>query len=172
MALNVDFTFDKETYRHYMNGFLSVLHCHHYLCLTTKMAEDFDDLGGITILRETAEETIKPLFDDYIRKNNLTELEDRLAVGVEYYSVMGLGKMRVSAKEGGGEAQLARSHIDTGWIKKWGISTTHHNHFTCGYIAAIFASTFERELGSYQVQEVQSIVTGDKSSLFQVQLKG
>ncbi len=100
MALNVDFTFDKETYRHYMNGFLSVLHCHHYLCLTTKMAEDFDDLGGITILRETAEETIKPLFDDYIRKNNLTELEDRLAVGVEYYSVMGLGKMRVSARRG------------------------------------------------------------------------
>ena len=41
MDLDVKFTFDDKSYRHYMNGHESVLHCHHYMTLTTKMAEDF-----------------------------------------------------------------------------------------------------------------------------------
>ncbi len=101
MALKVDFTFDEKSYRHYMNGFLSVLHCHHYLCLTTKLAKDFDDIGGVRILTETAEDTIRPLFDDYISKNGVESFKERIMMGMEYYAIMGLGGMKVSANEQG-----------------------------------------------------------------------
>ena len=168
MALNVDMAFDNKTYRHYMNGFLSVLHCHHYLCLTTKVAEDFDDIGGITILKEVAEDSVRPLFDNYIEKNGLTDFKDKLMVGIEYYSVMGLGKMKVKANEMEGEVQLVRSHVDKGWMKKWGKNDSAVNYFTCGYISAMFAAASGKPPRSYVVTEAESIVKGSQISRFEV----
>ncbi len=168
MALKVEHTFDENTYRHYLNGFLSVLHCHHYLCLTSRMAEDFDDIGGRRILQETAEDTIRPLFDDYLEKNGITRIEERLMVCAEYYSVMGLGRMKLKAAELGGQVQLLRSHLDEGWINKWGKHDKHVNFFTCGFIAAIFAAGFKKPPRSYTVAENESIVTGSRTSLFMV----
>jgi hypothetical protein len=170
MALKVDFTFDEKTYRHYMNGFLSVLHCHHYLCLTTKLALDFDDLGGTRILKEVAEDTMRPLFDDYIRKNGVDSFAERILVGIEYYAVMGLGKMKVSANEQGGKVQLVRSHVDQGWLTKWGKSEAHVNYFTCGYIAAMFAAAVDKPARSVSVTETESIATGSDSSILQVKI--
>lgn len=168
MTLNMEFSFDEKNYRHYMNGFLSVLHCHHYLCLTTKMAGDYESLGGIRILQEVAEDSMRPLFDDYIQKNGITAIGDKFVVGTEYYSVLGLGKMKMSLNDKGGMVRLLRSHIDQGWKKKWGQHDAHINHFTCGYIAAMFAAATDRPPRSYTVTEIESIVTGKESSLFQV----
>ena len=170
MALKVDFTFDEKTYRHYMNGFLSVLHCHHYLCLTTKLARDFDDLGGIQILKEVAEDTMRPLFDDYILKNGVDSFKEKILVGIEYYAVMGLGKMKVTANEQGGKVQLVRSHVDQGWLTKWGKSEAHINHFSCGYIAAMFAAAVDKPARSVSVTELESIATGGESSILQVKI--
>ena len=168
MALKVDFTFNEKTYRHYMNGFLSVLHCHHYLCLTTKLARDFDDLGGTRILEEVAEDTMRLLFDDYILKNGVDSFKEKILVGIEYYAVMGLGRMKVTANEQGGKVQLVRSHVDQGWLTKWGISEAHINHFSCGYIAAMFAAATDKPARSVSVTEVESIATGGESSILQV----
>ncbi len=168
MAIKVDFTFDETNYRHYMNGFLTVLHCHHYLCLTTKMAEDFNDIGGRKVLMESAEDSIRPLLDDYFNRNNVLNIEEKLMVGAEYYAVMGLGKMKIKAGQQGGEVQLAKSHIDEGWLNKWGTHEAHINHFTCGFVASIFAAAFEKPARSYSVSERQSIVTGASFSHFNV----
>lgn len=143
MELKVDFTFDEKTYRHYMNGFLTVLHCHHYLCLTTKMAEDFSDLNGPGVLAETTEDTMRPLFDSYY-KNDTIDIQEKLFVAAEYYAVMGLGRMTVKAGETGGEVQLLHSHVDKGWLNKWGPHDKPVNHFTRGYIAALFAAAFNK----------------------------
>ncbi|MCP4150758.1 MAG: hypothetical protein GY757_23635 [bacterium] len=166
MAIDVDFSFDNKTYRHYINGFLSVLHCHHYLCLTSKMAEDFEAIGGQKILQESAEDSIRPILDDYLHKNTVVSFEEKLTVGAHYYSVMGLGKMRIRVREPNGEVELLRSHIDQGWIQKWGKYHKHINFFTCGYIAAIFAAATDNVARSYKVTEINSIVTGSETSLF------
>lgn len=172
MDLKVDFTFDNKTYRHYMNGHPAVLHCHHYMSLTTKLAEDMNKIGGTQILREVAEDSVRPLFDDYLRQESVNDLEDRLQVGAEYYSVMGMGKMEVvEAGENGGEVHLTNSHVDEGWIKKWGKHDKAINHFTWGYISAMFAAAFNKPARSYQVRETASIVTGDPKSVFLVKLK-
>lgn len=170
MDLKVDFTFDEKTYRHYMNGFMSVLHCHHYLCLTTKLAKDFSDLGGIKILIETTEDTIRPLFDDYITKNNISSFNDKIKVGVGYYSLMGLGKMNVSGNEKGGIVELIRSHVDQGWLKKWGKSDEHVNHFSCGYVAAMFSAATNKPARSFSVVEKNSIATGSETSILEVEI--
>ena len=40
--LKFDHKFDSENCRHSVVGFQSVMHCHHYITLTTMMAEDAD----------------------------------------------------------------------------------------------------------------------------------
>ncbi len=168
MSMKLDFTLDNQTFRHYLNGHAVVMHSHHYLALITKMVDEMSDLGGPQILADTVEETMREIFDDYIKNNNLTSPQDRCNVGREYFSVFGLGKMIISGNENGGEVRLSHSHIDEGWKRKWGNSDKPLNYFTRGYIAAMFGSAFNRPLKSYVVTETASIAAGDSESKFVV----
>jgi hypothetical protein len=160
MTLKLEYTFDPGTYRHFINGHATVLHCHHYMSLTTKLAEDLKDLGGPRILRESAEDSIRPMLEDYCQKHGITAVTDRLAVGQEYYSVMGLGKIEATAAEGGGEVRILRSHVDEGWVKKFGKHNQAINHFTCGYAAAMYAVAYGKPPRSFAVIESASLALG------------
>lgn len=170
MPLDMKFTFDPKTYRHYMDGHLSVLHCHHYMSLTTLLAEQMRDIGGVRILAETAEDTVRPLLDSYCQQRSINDLQQRLNVGREYYSVMGMGLMEplTGASANGGSVRLSRSHVDQGWKMKWGAADHSVNYFTCGYIAAMFACACNRPARSFHVKEVASIVKGSPYSEFTV----
>ncbi len=161
---------DSETYRNFLNGHPVVMHSHHYLALITKLAEDMDGIGGLQILKDVVEESMRAVFDDYIEKNGLTSPLDRCNVGREYYSTFGLGKMVVTGSESGGEVRLVRSHLDEGWVRKWGAADKPVNHFTCGYIAAVFGSAFNKPAKSYTVTEVASMAAGETEGKFIVKL--
>lgn len=169
MNMDIEHTFDSKTYRHYMNGFLSVLHCHHYLCLTTSTADKFESLGGPAILRETAEDTIRPLLEKSMKKQSLSGVKESLEFGARFYSMLGLGRMSIKVKAGKGEAQLLRSHIDRGWLSKWGKSDKPVNHFTCGYLNAVFGAVYQRPPRHFSTVEVASIAQGEKTGLFAVE---
>jgi hypothetical protein len=170
MSLNLDFTLDNQTFRHYLNGRPVVMHSHHYLALITKLVQEMDDFGGPQILTESVEETMRAIFDDYIKNNNLSSPQDKCNVGREYFSVFGLGKMIVTGNENGGEVRLVRSHIDEGWVKKWGNSDKPINYFACGYIAAMFGAAFDKPLNTYSVTEAASIAVGDSENKFNVKI--
>jgi predicted hydrocarbon binding protein len=102
--------------------------------------------------------------------NNLTSAPDKCNVGREYFSVFGLGKMIVSGNDKGGEVRLVRSHIDEGWVKKWGNHDKPINHFACGYIAAMFGAAFDKPLNTYAVKEAASIAVGDPENKFIVKI--
>ncbi|MFW5740505.1 MAG: hypothetical protein ACOC1F_09080 [Myxococcota bacterium] len=168
MPIKVDHTFDKKNYRHYMNGINSVLHCHHYMALTTRLAEQTADFGGPRILKETAEDSLRPLLDETIKRSGLSTPEEKLEAGKELYSIMGLGSMEIKGDESGGEVKLLHSHVDEGWIKKWGKHDKFVNHVTCGYLAAVFAAAYGKPARSYQATEQTSIVVGDDFSILAV----
>jgi len=170
MSLKLDFSLDNETYRHFLNGNPVVMHSHHYLALITKLAEELGDISGPQILRDVVEDSMRAIFDDYIQKNGLTSPMDKCNVGREYYSVFGLGKMVVTGGESGGEVRLVRSHIDEGWVMKWGGHDKPINHFTCGYIAAVFAAAFNKPARSYSVTELASMAIGENEGKFIVKL--
>jgi hypothetical protein len=166
MPLKLDFTFDDKNYRHFLNGHAVVMHSHHYLALITKLAEDLGDIDGPQILADTVEDSMLALFLDYFQKNNITAPEDKEEICKEYFATFGLGKMTISPNEGGGEVQLSHSHLDEGWLKKWGNHDKPINHFTRGYVAAVFAAVFDRPARSFSVTETASMVTGDNQSVF------
>ena len=66
-----DHQFDKETCRHSLNDFQTVLHCHHYMTLTTQMAEDAEFINGTDVLISTMEDTIFKVLNQYFTKNNI-----------------------------------------------------------------------------------------------------
>jgi hypothetical protein len=170
MSLALDFSLDPETFRHYLNGHAVVMHSHHYLALITKLAEDMGDLGGPRLLRDVVEESMWTVLNDYVTRNGLSTPLQRCTAGREYYSVYGLGKMKVGGTVSGGEVCLVRSHIDEGWIDKWGRHNKPVNHFTCGYIAALFAVAFNKPAGSYTVVETESMAVNGIEGTFIVTL--
>ena len=67
-----------------------------------------------------------------------------------------------------GEVKSLHSHIDKGWLKKWGKYDKPVNHIGCGYISAMFAAIQNKPVNSYDTFEQKSIVKGDEYTLFKI----
>jgi len=171
MPPKLEHTFDKNTYRHSYNGTLMVLHCHHYMSLLTKLAMDYPEVNGADILASSAEDSIRPLLDETARRQSAKTPEEVMSVGKELYQQLGMGLMSIDGARENSEVTLVRSHVDQGWIKKWGKSTTVVNHFTRGFISAIFGAAFQKPGQSFIVEETSSIARGDATSRFVVKPK-
>ncbi len=170
MALQMEHTFDNTTYRHSYNGHIMVMHCHHYLSLLTRLAMESTDVNGTEILASSAEDTIRPVLEECARRQAVTTPEGILTLGRELYQYLGMGLMAINGSEEGGEVTLVRSHVDQGWIKKWGKATAPVNHFTRGFVAATFGAAFGKPAQSYAAEEILSIARGDATTTFKVKL--
>ena len=167
--LALDQQFQPQTCRHTVNGQVMVLHCHHYAALYSQLADDCGMLDGKALLAECAEDTFYESLAAYYRERQVGLLKDRIAIGEQYYAVCGLGQMRVlCCGLDSGEVELAHSHVDAGWIKKWGRRSQPVNFITQGYIAGLFAALFDRAPRAYHLTEIASIVAGAPRSLFHV----
>ena len=167
--LQMQHTFDKERCRHEINGLTSVLHCHHFATLTTQLANDCHLMNAKKLLMECAEDTFHLVLTDYYRRHNVTGLAQRIQVAEQYYAEVGLGKMKVTyAGPCAGEAVFEHSHVDEGWIKKFGVTDKPVNHIGCGYVTAVFSAVYDRGKREYRAKEVQSIACGAKVSVIKV----
>lgn len=168
--LRLEHKFDPKRFRHYLGGKVSVLHCHHYATLYSQTAEDADEMfGGIKYLVETSRDVFYGFLSDYIKSQKITDVNDRAKVVEDYWSFAGMGKLKITKKEeSAGEAEMNHSHVDEGWIKKWGKRDKPVNFITQGYLAGGFAAIFDKPANYFRVKEAQSIVTGAPKLLFTI----
>jgi hypothetical protein len=146
-----------------------VLHCHHFATLTTQLANDCGLLDGKKLLAECAEDTFYSLLISYYAEHAVTALAERIAVAEQYFSAMGLGKLAVKyAGPYSGTVELEHSHVDEGWLKKWGRANKPVNHIGCGYITALFSAVYDRPRRDFQARETQSIAQGAEVSIITV----
>jgi hypothetical protein len=163
--LSVERKFDPVRCRHSVNGETYVLHCHHYATLYTRLAGDCAMLDGKKLLREVAEDSVYKVLADYYAKHGIESVAERIAIGEQYYSFTGLGEMRVvAAGADSGEVDLIHSHVDAGWIKKWGQRDKPVNHISCGYVAGMLAAALGKGPRRFLVTETASIVSGAERS--------
>jgi len=162
-----DHYFDQKSNRHYLNGVLTVLHCHHYTSLYTQLAID---AGETELLKECAREVFRDVLADYFRRHPaIADLQSKVEIACQYYAMIGLGSMRVVFMgDESGEVRLDSSHTDSGWIKKWGKSDKPINYLTAGYIEAMFEVLLDAPAKSFHALEVESIAMGSPSSRFKV----
>lgn len=164
--LLLDHRFDNKTKRHYLNDFVTVLHCHHYMALYTQLAVD---AGETELMENVAEETFFNLLDNYFKKNEVENLEDKIELAEQYFAAIGLGKMDVkNLGDDSGEVSLKHSHLDAGWIKKWGNYDKPINFIGAGFIRAMFSVILDKPIKSFSANEVKSIAKGDDISLFKI----
>jgi hypothetical protein len=169
LQLVLDHKFDPKTCRHTMNGEPFVLHCHHYLTLYTQLAEDCGMLDGRKLLTEVAHDTFYETLSSYYKQHAIEDVSDRIAIGEQYYAAMGLGQMHVKcAGPDGGEVVLEHSHLDEGWIKKFGKRTTPGDYVTAGYLGGLFSAVFNLSPRAFTANEVESIACGAPVSRFEV----
>lgn len=163
VKINVQHKFNKNTCRHELMGLQSVLHCHHYMTLTTQMAEDSNDLlGGVDILISSMEDTMFKVLSNYFKKNKITTLKQKIAVVESYFSFCGLGQMKIQHYgEFSCEVELLHSHIDEGWVQKWKQRAKPVGYINRGYLQGALKAIDGKKWAS---REGQTIVSGAKSS--------
>ncbi len=164
--------FDPRRCRHFIEGRVSVLHCHHYTTLYTQLADDCSLLDARKLLANVAADCFYGILTAFQSKHDITSPADRIAAAEAYYAFSGLGRLKVTAAgPEAGEAELERSHVDEGWIRKWGGRGKPVNFITQGFLAAIFAAAFGGRPEQYAVKEIASIVAGQQRSQFLIARK-
>lgn len=164
--------FNPSTCRHFVNDAMTVLHCHHYSTLYTQLAMDCSFFDAKELLADSMEEAVYPMFTDYFHKNNICSKGDRFKICEEYFVFMGLGRFRLEfAGKVSGKVVLETSHVDQGWLKKWGKNHEPVNYISAGFIAAMFAAVYDLPEKSYTVKESQSIACGADYSVFNIVAK-
>ena len=157
-----DHQFNNETCRHTLNDFQTVLHCHHYMTLTTQMAEDAEFLNGTDVLISTMEDTAYTVLNNYYNKHNVTDLWEKISIAEQYFSIWGLGQIKFKhVGEYSATVDVLHSHIDEGWIKKWSKRNKPVNYIGRGYVQAALSLFNNKPPRYYKSEETKSIVKGD-----------
>lgn len=168
----LDHKFEPKTCRHSINDMVHVLHCHHFATLYSRLADDCGMLDGKKLLAEVSEDTFSAFLTCYYEKNTVQTIAEKITIAEQYYAATGLGQMQViCAGMESGEVNLLHSHVDEGWIKKWGKRDQPVNFITAGYIAGMFNALFGCAPRTYHVVESESIVSGAEQSKFEVVMK-
>lgn len=166
-GLEIDKIFDRRNCRHFLNGTVYVLHCHHYSTLYCRLADDAEIFDGKKLLRQACEMSFLPEISKIFERQNPETLEERLRLVEDYFRFVGLGLLRFeSVGPMASTVCMDRSHVDEGWIKKWGKRDKPVNFIGQGFLAAAMAAVFDMPAGAFRVEEQESIVSGAKSSKF------
>lgn len=170
MAVTCQFEqeFDPNAMYQYVNHEISVMHCHHYATLFTRLALDMKSMDGPRFLREAMEESSYLTLQRLYIAGQVTEKKDRLDIAMQYFGLAGLGQLEMRVERGGGTARMIHSHVDEGWIKKWQKEKEPVNFIGQGYILAAVAAIHDKPIGSYKIEETKSIVKGDRNSEFTI----
>jgi hypothetical protein len=171
VQFEIEHRFDPVRCRHYMNGQLTVLHCHHYMTLFHQLADDAKDFEGARLLTETAEATFYEVLTDYFNSTCITSLDDKIALAEEYWKVVGMGLLKFTAVgKYAVTAEMEYSHVDEGWLKKWSGREEPVNFITCGFVSAAAAIFNNKNPKNFMTKELKSLVCGDEISLFKAVL--
>jgi hypothetical protein len=171
LEFNAVQTFEPKTARQMLNATSTVFHCHHYSTLFTQLADDAGAFGGAKLLAEAAEEFAFNELTAYFNAANVNKLQARLAIVESYYGFVGLGALKIDFDGQAGSAEMQHSHVDEGWLKKWGKRDRSVNFIGQGFIAGACAAASGSKLGVFDVDETQSIVTGASCSKFTISAK-
>ncbi len=163
----IDHKFDRKTCRHSMNGFDSVLHCHHYASLYCQLADDAEQFHGRELLQRSSELAFLDVLSTYFAEHQVKDLNERIALVEEYWRICGFGTLGFDhVGELSAAAHMNNSHVDEGWIKKWGNRDKPVNFIGQGYVAAAVSAIYDLPADSYSVNETESIVAGADASRF------
>jgi hypothetical protein len=125
------------------------------------------DAEETELLTNVAEESFYKLIFDCLKLNNIETMNDKAELALELFSELGLGQIEMEYMgKDSGEFLMPYSHVDSGWLKKWGKYDRPVNYIGAGYISAMFSAVRGEKSGTFKTMEFESIAMGAKRSLF------
>lgn len=162
-------SFDTKSNRHSINDIFHVLHCHHYMVLYCQLAEDAEHFNGIKLIKDAIEETYYPILTSYFEEHKVTELKDRVIIAEEIWKNAGMGTVAFTKiGEFSATAEMEHSHVDEGWIQKFGKRDKPVNFVSQAYVQTAVAAINNLPMKSFKAIEIQSIVAGADKSIFNI----
>ncbi len=164
---------DSSSRRSFMDDEHFVLHCHHYSSLFTQLAIDAKSLNGIELFVNASEETFYSVFKDYMERNNVQDREMRIKIVEDYFRYVGLGLLTLTIDDNGSATAVMKySHLDEAWLSKWEKNDEPINFVGWGLLQAGMSAITNSGIGTYQVDEAESLVSGERASVFNIKRKG
>ena len=155
-----------------------IFHCHHYNCYLQGTIEDTKSIiDPYPILINSAEEVVFSYLKNLKTEYQLTN-EDLLKTALEHFKHSGYGLINtpnLSSIEKG-NFELPYSHYAIGWKSKFGNRKEDLPgvcFFASGYLQALLAIYFEKDMGSYSVSETDCHAkhNGNQSCHFEYKLR-
>ena len=167
--LGIKHNFNPISNRHYLNGFQTVYHCHHFTTLYSQLALDAGETESIA---KVSEEAFYDVLYNYFEENNIFDIKEKIEIACQYYSALGLGIIEVeNIGDFSGKVISKSSHVEEGWIKKWGQYDKPVNYIGCGYISAMMSAVLDKPVGTFSTEELESIVMGSKQTVYKSFIK-
>lgn len=165
-SFGLEHHFDTNRKRQFLNGIQTVFHCHHYTLTYTQLALD---TGETSLLEQVAQENFYAVLVKYFKENNINKIVDKIELSAQYYEAVGLGKVNIlNLNCDSGVVISTNSHIEEGWLKKWGVYDKPVNYIGCGFVCAMFAAIQDQPVDTYKAFEEKSIAKGDECTIFKV----
>ncbi|HPE69622.1 MAG TPA: hypothetical protein P5560_09940 [Thermotogota bacterium] len=163
--------FDSNEGKHLIEGIHFVLHCHHYNTLIHRAIVSTPFLDGKEFIFQTVAQDFAQSLPRIVQSQKLSGKDAILSACSEFYSLLGFGKMDLSALSAtGGRAVSTSSHLASGYLAKWGKQDQPVDDFGRGFVAAAWATAFGKDVKVCKVVQTRCIAKGDSTGEFTVEV--
>jgi len=154
----------------YMDDIPISLHCHHFNCGLINAIERIDYFDAIDIyINEAAK-----CFYNYLKKillidDTASSIKKALIIAEDIYRFMGYGRIDLSKLvDGYGSATSDSSYFVVGWFAIYGRRNKPICYLTRGFLKAVIAVIFKKDITRVNVLETQCMICGDDSCKFEI----
>ncbi len=154
----------------YMDDIPISLHCHYFNCGLINAIEAIDYFDGIDIyIHEAAK-----CFYEYFKRilvvdDEISSIEKALKRAEDIYRFMGYGRIDLSKLiTGEGIATSDSSYFVVGWLAIYGKRDKPVCHLTRGFIKAVLATIFKKDIRDFNVIEIQCMISNAQNCKFKV----
>ncbi len=154
-----DYKFDQEHNYLEIGGEAMIFHCHHYITNLQRTILDADYIDSRLFLIGSAVDSI------YHQLTNLCaglNIEDSKIMAQDIYKTFGYGIIDLSCMdENGCELKTLKSFFSKTWEMKFGKSDKPVDYYTTGFLTAVYAVIYKKDLKSITAKQTTCMACGD-----------
>ncbi|HFU76442.1 MAG TPA: hypothetical protein ENK66_09375 [Arcobacter sp.] len=162
------YKFDEEHNCLFVAGEAMVFHCHHYLTNLQRTILDADYIDSSKFLIGSAADAV------YNQMKNLCDglcEDESKQMAEEVYKCFGYGLIDLSSMdENGCDIKTTKSFFSKTWHQKFGKSKKPVDYYTSGFLAAVYAVIYNKELKDIYANQTTCISCEDEYNRFEVKI--
>ena len=151
-----------------IGGEAMIFHCHHYVINLQKTILDVEYIQGKLFLIGSAADAV------YCQLTNLCDglsIDESKKMAEDIYKTFGYGLVDLSSMdENGIELSTSNSFFSKTWQEKFGESDKPVDYYTSGFLAAVYAVLYKKELKNIYADQIECMTCGDDQNSFIVTL--